>query len=83
MGFGYVVGGPLLDIVGLRAGVAPGEASPEALLGIGIAIGPVMALLLLVPWWMAHRIDVSREGLAEVQAELGLGVAESAGSAGR
>ena len=72
MGFGYMVGGPLLDIVGLEAGVAPGEASPEALLGIGIAIGPVMAGLLLIPWWIAMRIDVSREGLEAVHSRLGI-----------
>ena len=27
MGFGYMVGGPLLDLVGLHGGIAPGEAS--------------------------------------------------------
>ncbi|GAB3285640.1 MFS transporter [Parahaliea aestuarii] len=70
MGFGYMVAGPLLDAVGLNAGVAPGEASDAALLGIGITVGPVMTLLLLVPWWMANRIDVSRERLQEVQAAL-------------
>ena len=40
MGFGYMVAGPLLDFVGLEAGVAPGEASASALFGIGIVIGP-------------------------------------------
>lgn len=70
MGFGYMVAGPLLDAVGLKGGVAPGEASDEALLGIGITVGPVMTLLLLVPWWMAMRIDVSRERLQQVQAAL-------------
>jgi GPH family glycoside/pentoside/hexuronide:cation symporter len=73
MGFGYVIGGPLLDFVGLQAGVAPGDASPEALLGIGIAIGPMIALLLLVPWWMTSQIDVSRAGLKAVHDELGFG----------
>ncbi|MDP6377571.1 MAG: MFS transporter [Pseudomonadales bacterium] len=75
MGFGYMIGGPLLDFVGLKAGVAPGEASQKALLGIGIAIGPVMVLLLLIPWWMAVRIDVSRGKLARVHSELGVGPA--------
>ncbi len=78
MGFGYIIGGPLLDIVGLTAGVAPGEASPEALLGIGIAIGPALALMLLVPCWMAVRLEVSRDGLEAVHEELGLGTAASA-----
>jgi Na+/melibiose symporter-like transporter len=77
MGFGYMIGGPLLDIVGLTAGVAPGEASPEALLGIGIAIGPVLALMLLVPCWMAVRLEVSRDGLHAVHQELGLTTAVS------
>ena len=70
MGFGYMVAGPLLDIVGLEAGVAPGEASESALFGIGIVVGPVLALLLIVPCWLAMRIDVSREKLQQVQAAL-------------
>jgi GPH family glycoside/pentoside/hexuronide:cation symporter len=78
MGFGYVIGGPLLDIIGLHAGVAPGEASPQALLGIGIAIGPVIALLLLVPWWMTSRIDVSREAHEAVHEGLAFAGATSA-----
>lgn len=71
MGFGYMVAGPLLDFVGLETGVAPGDASASALFGIGIVIGPVMALCLLVPWWMSTRLDVSRARLEEVQAALG------------
>ena len=78
MGFGYIIGGPLLDIVGLTAGVAPGEASPKALMGIGVAIGPVLALMLVVPCWMAIRLEVSREGLDAVHEGLGLGATVSA-----
>ncbi|MFT4614490.1 MAG: GPH family glycoside/pentoside/hexuronide:cation symporter [Bacteroidia bacterium] len=70
MGFGYMVGGPLLDIVGLQSGVAPGEASESALFGIGMVVGPIVTVMLLVPWWMAARIDVSKEKLREVQAAL-------------
>ncbi len=70
MGFGYMIGGPLLDIVGLSGGVAPGEASASALLGIGLVIGPAVVVLLLIPWWMAARIDVSREKLDAVQSSL-------------
>jgi GPH family glycoside/pentoside/hexuronide:cation symporter len=70
MGFGYMVAGPLLDIVGLEAGVAPGDVPESTLLGIGIIAGPVMMLIYLVPFWMASRLDVSRERLAEVHHEL-------------
>lgn len=70
MGFGYMVGGPLLDIVGLQSGVAPGEASESALFGIGVVIGPVMTAFLLIPWWMSARLDVSREQLDKVQLSL-------------
>jgi GPH family glycoside/pentoside/hexuronide:cation symporter len=73
MGFGYMVAGPLLDLVGLEAGVAPGEASESALLGIGIVVGPVLALFFTVPWWMASKIDVSRAKLEQVQSELATG----------
>ena len=72
MGFGYMVAGPLLDFVGLEPGVAPGEASESALFGIGMVIGPIMTAFLLIPWWMAARLNVSREKLNEVQASLAL-----------
>jgi GPH family glycoside/pentoside/hexuronide:cation symporter len=70
MGFGYMVGGPLLDLVGLHGGIAPGEASKSALFGIGIVVGPVVTVLLLIPWRMAARLDVSKKRLNEVQAAL-------------
>lgn len=70
MGFGYMVAGPLLDIVGLQPGVAPGQASESALFGIGVVVGPVLVLLLMIPWWLAMRIDVSRDRINEVQAAL-------------
>ena len=70
MGFGYMIAGPLLDIVGLEPGSAPGEASASALFGIGIVVGPVMVLLLMIPWWLAYRINVSRTRLEEVQIGL-------------
>lgn len=70
MGFGYMVGGPLLDFVGLQPGVAPGQASESALFGIGMVIGPIMTVFLLIPWWMSAKLNVSRERLDEVQASL-------------
>ena len=70
MGFGYMVAGPLLDIVGLEAGVKPGEASESALFGIGLVAGPALTLLLIVPWWLSLKIDVSREKLEQVQQAL-------------
>ncbi|MFK7977532.1 MAG: MFS transporter [Halioglobus sp.] len=70
MGFGYMIGGPLLDFVGLQGGVAPGEATDSALFGIGMVVGPIVTVTLLVPWWMAARIDVSKEKLRDVQAAL-------------
>ncbi|MBU3068694.1 MFS transporter [Aestuariicella sp. G3-2] len=70
MGFGYMVAGPLLDIVGLQPGVEPGQASESALFGIGIVVGPVLVALLMIPWWLAMRIDVSRKRTDEIQAAL-------------
>jgi len=73
MGFGYMIGGPLLDLIGLKAGIAPGDVSADALFGIGLLVGPVVALLLLIPWWMTIQIDVSRDRLAQVHEKLGVG----------
>jgi len=70
MGFGYIFVGPFLDIIGLEASMAPGMVPETILLSIGIMIGPIMTLILIIPWWMVSRLDVSRERSKQVQAAL-------------
>lgn len=70
MGFGYMIAGPLLDIVGLEAGVAPGDAPRSAIVGICFVMGPAIALLYTLPWWMSRKLEVSKEKLHSVHAEI-------------
>jgi glycoside/pentoside/hexuronide:cation symporter, GPH family len=69
-GFGYLVAGPFLDLIGLEAGTVPGEAPASVILGLGIIMGPALALLLLIPLWMSFKLRVSLAGQLAVRQEL-------------
>ena len=77
-GFGYLVAGPFLDLIGLEAGVQPGEAPERVIWGLGLIMGPGLALIMLVPLWMSYKVNMShashlavRQALAEREAERG------------
>lgn len=70
-GFGYLVAGPFLDLIGLEAGTPPGDAPFSVILGLGLIMGPGLAILLLIPLLLAFRIDLSRERQIAVQTALG------------
>ena len=69
-GFGYLVAGPYLDFIGLEAGAVPGETPASVDWGLGLIMGPGMALMMLVPVWMAFALRLSMAGQREVQQEL-------------
>jgi glycoside/pentoside/hexuronide:cation symporter, GPH family len=69
-GFGYLVAGPFLDLIGLQAGTLPGAAPPSVILGLGIMMGPALALLMLIPLWMSKKLNVSQAGQIAVQRAL-------------
>jgi glycoside/pentoside/hexuronide:cation symporter, GPH family len=69
-GFGYLVAGPFLDIIGLQAGTLPGDAPRSVILGLGIMMGPALALLMLIPLWMSLKLNVSMAGHTAVQQAL-------------
>ncbi|MCB1842150.1 MAG: MFS transporter, partial [Halioglobus sp.] len=69
-GFGYLVAGPLLDLIGLEAGAQPGQTPASVDWGLGLIMGPGLALLMLIPVWMAYRLDLSHAGQQRVQAAL-------------
>lgn len=58
-GFGYLVAGPFLDLIGLEAGTLPGEAPPSVILGLGIIMGPALTLLMLIPFAISLKLNVS------------------------
>ena len=70
-GFGYMVAGPFLDFIGLEAGAPPGETPYSVTLGLGLMMGPGLAILLAIPLLLTFRLKLSRERLAEVQQALG------------
>ncbi|NCF17627.1 MAG: sugar transporter [Haliea sp.] len=74
-GFGYLVAGPYLDLIGLESHMLPGEAPESTIWGLGLMMGPGIALLMLIPVWMSYRLDLSlarhkqvREALADQRA---------------
>ena len=62
--------GPFLDLIGLEAGTAPGEAPRSVILGLGIIMGPALALLMLIPLWMSLKLKVSLAGQLAVRKAL-------------
>jgi Na+/melibiose symporter-like transporter len=69
-GFGYLVAGPFLDLIGLESGMMPGETPSSVFWGLGLIMGPGLALLLAIPAWMAFKIDLSMAGQIATQAAL-------------
>jgi Na+/melibiose symporter-like transporter len=69
-GFGYLVAGPFLDLIGLEPGMQPGEAPNSVILGLGLIMGPGLALILLIPAWMAFKLDLSERGQMQIQQAL-------------
>ncbi|MDZ7781566.1 MAG: MFS transporter [Halioglobus sp.] len=69
-GFGYLVAGPLLDLIGLEAGAEPGATPPSVDWGLGLIMGPGLALVMIIPVWVAFRIQLSRASYQAVQQAL-------------
>lgn len=69
-GFGYLVAGPFLDLIGLESGMQPGEAPASVIWGLGLIMGPGLALLLSIPAWVAFRINLNMRGQLRIQAAL-------------
>ena len=70
-GFGYLVAGPFLDLIGLEAGTLPGEVPYSVILGLRIIMGPALALLMVIPVWMALRLNMSKADHSAVRDALG------------
>ena len=69
-GFGYIVAGPFLDLIGLDAGAQPGEVPRSVILGLGLIMGPGLAVLMLIPVWMSFKLRVSLAGQLAVRKAL-------------
>jgi Na+/melibiose symporter-like transporter len=69
-GFGYLVAGPFLDIIGLEASMLPGEAPRTVIVGLGVLLGPVLAAAMILPLWMSLKLKVSLAGQIAVREAL-------------
>ena len=69
-GLGYVIAGPFLDLIGLQAGARPGEVSSTVLWGLGLIMGPGLAIIMLLPLWMSFKIKMSHASQLEVRQAL-------------
>ncbi|MGB1141444.1 MAG: MFS transporter, partial [Halioglobus sp.] len=69
-GFGYIVAGPFLDLIGLEAGMQPGEAPDRVLWGLGLIMGPGLAAIMVVPLWLSFLLRVSHQSHVEVRKAL-------------
>ncbi|MCR9103802.1 MAG: MFS transporter [Gammaproteobacteria bacterium] len=58
-GFGYLIAGPFLDLIGLEPGLQPGEAPQQVIWGLGLIMGPGLAVTMLIPMWMSLKLRAS------------------------
>jgi hypothetical protein len=51
-GLGQLVGGTLIDVMGIETGLEPGEVPEDVLWNLGLVTGPLVSLSLLLPIWL-------------------------------
>jgi GPH family glycoside/pentoside/hexuronide:cation symporter len=68
--FGYLIAGPFLDLIGLQAGAQPDEVSSTVMWGLGLLMGPGLAIIMLLPMWMSFKVNMSRASQLEVRQNL-------------
>ena len=69
-GFGYLFAGPYLDLIGLESTAVPGQTPASVAWGLGLMMGPGLALMMLIPVWMAFRLRTSRASHQAVRKAL-------------
>lgn len=69
-GVGPLIGGPILDIIGLNQGALPGEVASSTLNSLGAAIMICLIPTLVIGQWFCRRIDLGAEKLASIQQQI-------------
>lgn len=69
-GLGNFIGGVAIDLAGLQPGTAPDAASDSSLITLGLIAGPGISVGILVAWYFATRIRLSRAQVNELRAQL-------------
>ena len=70
-GLGQLVGGIVIDAVGLGSGLQPGEVDARVLFELGLVAGPIVSLSFLIPIALLRGYDLTRAKHAELRALLG------------
>ena len=69
-GFSYLIAGPFLDLIGLEAGARPDEVSGTVIWGLGLIMGPGLAIITLLPMWMSFKVTLNHASQVEVRQAL-------------
>ncbi len=69
-GVGPLIGGPVLDIIGLSKGMMPGEVPAETLNSLALFIMAWLIPLLLISLWFCNKIDMTADKLAGIQRKI-------------
>jgi GPH family glycoside/pentoside/hexuronide:cation symporter len=69
-GVGMLLGGVIIDAIGLPTGAEPGAVSDDVLVSLGWIAGPILTVLFLIPIAMMSKVRMSRAQHDAVRAEL-------------
>jgi GPH family glycoside/pentoside/hexuronide:cation symporter len=69
-GLGQLVGGILIDVVGLGTGLEPGEVPGDVLWKLGLVAGPLISLSFLIPVLLLRSYDLDRAKHAQLRSSL-------------
>jgi Na+/melibiose symporter-like transporter len=69
-GIGPLIGGPVLDIIGLNKGMMPGEVPSQTLNSLAVFIMAWLIPLLLISLWFCNKIDMTADKLAGIQRKI-------------
>jgi Na+/melibiose symporter-like transporter len=69
-GIGSFVGGFVLDIIQMPAYAAPGSIPSEVVFKLGIVMGPILTVCMIVPYFFARKITLTRERHDEIRLAL-------------
>ncbi len=69
-GFGNLLGGVALDLIDFPQGAEMGEVAPEAVMRLGLAVGPGLMLFYIAAVWFISRYSLTRDEHTAIVAEL-------------
>lgn len=69
-GIGTLLGGLIIDAVGLVPGAAPGSVSEPVLTSLGLVMGPGIALFLLIPYLISRQLRLGAAQHQEIRSAL-------------